>query len=1808
MSRTITFRFQRLLRAVCAVSCGCFIGLGTFGQSTDAPLISSVQPASGDVTTLNQITVTFNKSVLGVDSADLLINGDTAEAVRGSAATYIFTFPQPPTGLVLISWNPRSGITDTIGHSFQTDEPDASWTYNLLDLVPPTVAEIHPRPGLAVRSLSQVEVRFAEPVSGVTAASLLRNGHPAESVDGAANGPYIFHFSNVPNGTAQLEWAKDNQIVDLAPSPNRFPSGAAWTYFIDPMSARPRILINEFLAENLTGLRDEDGQPQDWIELYNPGDSSVDLTDWSLTDDPDEPGQWVFPPLQLPAKSFLILFASAKDRTTVIPGLRLHTNFKLNAQGEYLGLFNSEAPREVVDELSPSFPEQRPDYSYGRDSTGQWRYFSAPTAGGPNNANAITAMVEPVHFSVRRGYFRLPFNLNLSCPTPGATVRYTLDGSAPTATTGIPYTSPIPISISRMVRAAAFKANFLPSPVTTHTYLFNISASQRAIPALSLVTDPANLTGPAGIMGISGGAYGTDGKWKKVKPTDYYNPMNKGAAWERPVSLELIQPEDNGGFQIDCGIRVHASDYFRPRMHVGDKFSFNIYFRGDYGAGRLNYPFFPDSPVEEFNQLVLRAGSNDPTNPFVRDEFIRRLAADTGEVASHGTFVSLFINGRYIKYYNPVERIEERFLQIWHGGGHDWDVREQSGITLDGDAVAFNAMMTYANNHNLATRAYYDEFAKKLDLVNFIDYLLPLIYADTGDWPGNNWRAGREHTPAGKFRFYVWDAEWSFGYNTPVTHNTLTAQLADGSEIATIFKKLKANPEFRLLFADRVHKNFFNDGPLTDARLLQRYSLVKTNVQRAISGFNNSIATSWIPARRRYVLSHLDVAGLLASSNAPALAPAGGIVPKNALLSMTCTNGTIYYTTNGLDPRSPFTGEIAHDALVFDPQAPPILTQSVLVKARTRSSTNWSALTEAQFQIDEVGWPIRFSEIMFNPPGGQAFEFIELQNTTAYPVDVSGMRFEGIAFRFFESTPLLAPGAVALLASDVDPDAFRQRYPAAQPDGFFHGSLANEGERLALKSRSNQLITAVHFNHDRLWPQAAATAGGASLEILNPRGDPNDPANWRDSLDVGGSPGKPNAVAPAPRIELSEIMADNIAAVPIGNDFPDWLELHNATLAAVNVSGWSLTDNSDPRRFVVPAGTTIPADGYLVVLCTENAALPGLKTGFALSRRGETILLFDDKTNRVDAVTFGQQISDYSISRFGSEDAAWKLSQPTPGAKNTVAPVAGFNRLLISELMAHPIGDEPAWVELYNSDLTLPVDLRGLYVTSASGIFQIGALSFLGPQQYLQLFADSKSGPTHLDLNLSLSGGSFVMLDSTGAELQRINYQATSNGISQGTAPGGGWQLFAETPSPGAANYLPDKSGLRLNEILASADSVRAPSGAICGWIEIQNPTATALDLSNWSLSANSAQPNQWMFPSGAKIGPGAFAVVECDPNRPLSFSGQWNSGRALNPRSGAAYLFDASGRIVDSVQFGFQIVDQSIGRIGTNWALLKTPTAGRVNSTATGLGSRTNLRLNEWMAAGPSHEEWCELYNGDLLPVRLDGLILTDDPSLAGESKFPLAPLSFVSGKNWIVLETDKNVAAGSDHANFGLDDLGETIRLYDSAQLIDAIDFAAQAPGVSQGRWPDGSSSLVGFVGTPTPGAANVLNAAVDTDNDGIPDAWEAAHQLNALFSGDAGLDPDGDGLSNLQEFLAGTNPNDPQSKLELLWNVSPASLALRFQAAPGKAYRIEYCDSLDSDGWFRLAEFSARPQTEWMEAIDPQNPRRPARFYRLVLTNAP
>lgn len=298
----------------------------------------------------------------------------------------------------------------------------------------------------------------------------------------------------------------------------------------------------------------------------------------------------------------------------------------------------------------------------------------------------------------------------------------------------------------------------------------------------------------------------------------------------------------------------------------------------------------------------------------------------------------------------------------------------------------------------------------------------------------------------------------------------------------------------------------------------------------------------------------------------------------------------------------------------------------------------------------------------------------------------------------------------------------------------------------------------------------------------------------------------------------------------------------------------------------------------------------------------------------------------------------------------------------------------------------------------------------------------------------------------------------------------GNWQEEPTTSKTWTVNSRPR---LILSEVLAKNFATLDHSGTYPDLIELANTGGSSVELWGYSISDDPANPRKFVFPAGTEVPPGGYLVLYADEatNQPgihLGFS--------LRGEGEGVYIFDAAGAAVDSIEFGPQLRDLSIGRVGPDeaWALT-TPTFGSANS-AHPLGDASSLQINEWLASSRwlASSDFLELHNPDSQPVNLSGLFLSDEPT-GNAQQHRIAPLSFIAADGYLALQADGNVAAGADHLNFRLSSNQELLGLFDrNGELLDRVFYAAQSTDVSQGLRSDGASGYE-FLRLPTPGAAN-------------------------------------------------------------------------------------------------------------------------------------
>lgn len=792
------------------------------------------------------------------------------------------------------------------------------------------------------------------------------------------------------------------------------------------------------------------------------------------------------------------------------------------------------------------------------------RFFPEPTPGRPNGKDGFIGLVADTKFSRDRGYYDEPFEVEITTETEGAEIRYTTDGTAPAETAGAVYAGPIPIRGTTTLRAAAFKTGWRPADVDTHTYIFanqvirqagagfprtwggtaadyemdpnvvgaaayrdRIADDLKTIPALSIVMRTDELFGTAGI---------------------YSNPEARGPASERACSMELIYPSTGRGFQVDCGIRIFGYGW---RSHSATlKHAFRLMFKRKYGPARLEFPFFPDWPIRRFNTIVLRSQGSRGWNDFrvsieetqyMRDAWARYTARAMGKLTTSSTYVNLYLNGLYWGLYNPVERPDAAYMEEHLGGDEaDYDAlnaRVGTIEVIDGDRKEWDELLAMVRS-DVKSPAAYAEIRRYEDIPDLIDYMILQFYTCNRDWPGSNGNNMRVAGGVGigvPFKQFCWDMEYSIWY---ATDNVLSV-LTQYDSPTTIYSRLLANPEFKIEFADHARRHLFGAGALTPDATAARWMSLAGEIDRAIVCESarwgdrrreppytrdvewireqRRLMTTFFPQRTANLLSQFKGAGLYPRVDAPTFNREGGTIAAGFALTMTAPKGTIYYSLDAIDPRET-GGDVAPAALIY--VAPIPLDGDAHVKARVLDGTTWSALTEAIFRMERPLDPLRITEILYRPlPGprdAEAYEFIEVKNTGAVPLDLSGAALlGGIEFVFPEGS-MIPPGGFAIAAAD--PEAFAQRYPhVAAVAGAYEGNLSNGGELIELVDPQGERIFSVRYDDSPLWP-AAADGDGHSLVPVDPAGaaDPNLAAYWRASAWPLGSPGEDD---PAPLAE-----------------------------------------------------------------------------------------------------------------------------------------------------------------------------------------------------------------------------------------------------------------------------------------------------------------------------------------------------------------------------------------------------------------------------------------------------------------------------------------------------------------------------------------------------------------------------------------------------------------------------------------------------------------------------------------------------------------
>ncbi|MFT3822724.1 MAG: CotH kinase family protein [Chitinophagaceae bacterium] len=625
---------------------------------------------------------------------------------------------------------------------------------------------------------------------------------------------------------------------------------------------QPLIYVNEIMASNSSTLADETGSYEDWIELFNPGNTSVDLTGYSITDDPSKPTKFKLTNGVVPAGGYLVIWASGYPERGV-----LHTSFALSASGENVCLYSPEGV--FIDSLA--FGSQRADISYGRktDGSSSLVYFASATPGLSNdNAVSYLGILSTPVFSTAAGFYNTPFTLSITNADPGVTIIYTLDGSMPdpanlagtifryknqyayepgqssgsfltdTCRSAL-YTTPFSITNAAenpnrfsvksstydftpayfpaelinkgtIVRAKAYKEGYMPSNVSNATYFISSSGNPYSLPVISLGIQQNYM------YDYDSGVYnaGIDFEnWRAVNSTVIADG-GASANWQRstdfPLSFELFEANSTKrSVHTNSGFSMHGG-----WSRANPVKTLRIYFKSEYGESEIGYKVFSDLSYTGYETLLLHNGGNDYGTTLMRDMVAQHLVKDLHFDTQDGQPAIVFINGEFWGIHGIKQRYDKKYFKLHYDiDENELDLLENNAEISEGDNADYLDLRNFIENNDMSDAANYIAVGKRMDLENYIDYQAAEIFSGNNDWPHNNIRYFRKrvaYNPAaseaqdGRWRWLMYDMDFAFGLNTGVDNNTLDYAINDPIPWSSvIFRKLLYNPGFRQHFINR---------------------------------------------------------------------------------------------------------------------------------------------------------------------------------------------------------------------------------------------------------------------------------------------------------------------------------------------------------------------------------------------------------------------------------------------------------------------------------------------------------------------------------------------------------------------------------------------------------------------------------------------------------------------------------------------------------------------------------------------------------------------------------------------------------------------------------------------------------------------------------------------------------------------------------------------------------------------------------------------------------------------------------------------
>lgn len=411
-----------------------------------------------------------------------------------------------------------------------------------------------------------------------------------------------------------------------------------------PCAAHAGIVFNEIMASNGTY---ENGHAYDWVELYNNGSKTMDLSGFFLSDSENKPQKWSFPKgTKLKAGEYLTVFCTGDSTLNKGKNRTFYADFKLSSSGETLLL--SDAEGNLIQKLE--LPPQYGCVSYGLASDGvTYVYLETSTRNAQNKTDVGMYRVDTPEIQTVSGFYQESVTVQVSAPL-NAALHYTLDGETPSAKDPIFPADGLTLHETATLRVKAFADNAVSSETVSATYFVN---DEQLTPVVSLITDNQYL------FDSKTGAL--------VKGTG--STPNYEKELEYPVNIEY--------FNLDGVCEINQMGTFSISGHsatVNAQKSIALFARKAYGKDTFQFNPFPTRDYTSYKSILLRSTNSDAYATRLRDVVASSLAEDEGILYQDAVCIQVYINGQYWGHYNLREKINKYFIAQYEGVTDEYDI------------------------------------------------------------------------------------------------------------------------------------------------------------------------------------------------------------------------------------------------------------------------------------------------------------------------------------------------------------------------------------------------------------------------------------------------------------------------------------------------------------------------------------------------------------------------------------------------------------------------------------------------------------------------------------------------------------------------------------------------------------------------------------------------------------------------------------------------------------------------------------------------------------------------------------------------------------------------------------------------------------------------------------------------------------------------------------------------------------------------------------------------------------------------------